>query len=97
MVCLSPQLNTCASLEVTPIIGGVLRHDTEMNVDTSGQRGRGAFCHLLGFQSLPGRDAAFKSVISRSTPASALNPMAKKHHGQAVKCAGEKAEKWCAS
>ena len=58
-VCIYSQLGSCSSSEVAAMIGGVLRHDTEMEVeknyvDTHGQSEVGfAFCHLLGFQLLP--------------------------------------------
>lgn len=58
-VCIYSQLKTCSSSEVAAMLEGVLRHDTEMDVeknyvDTHGQSEVGfAFCHLLGFQLLP--------------------------------------------
>jgi TnpA family transposase len=58
-VCIYSQLKACSSSEVAAMIEGVLRHDTEMDVDkqyvdTHGQSEVGfAFCHLLGFQLLP--------------------------------------------
>lgn len=58
-VCIYSQLKSCSSSEVAAMIEGVLRHDTEMEVeknyvDTHGQSEVGfAFCHLLGFQLLP--------------------------------------------
>ena len=58
-VCIYSQLKRCSSSEVAAMIEGVLRHDTEMEVDknyvdTHGQSEVGfAFCHLLGFQLLP--------------------------------------------
>jgi len=58
-VCIYSQLKACSSSEVAAMIEGVLRHDTEMEidkqyVDTHGQSEVGfAFCHLLGFQLLP--------------------------------------------
>lgn len=58
-VCIYSQLKTCSSSEVASMIEGVLRHNTEMDVekqyvDTHGQSEVGfAFCHLLGFQLLP--------------------------------------------
>jgi TnpA family transposase len=53
------QLKAPSSSEVAAMIEGVLRHDTEMDVekqyvDTHGQSEVGfAFCHLLGFELLP--------------------------------------------
>jgi TnpA family transposase len=58
-VCIYSQLKACSSSEVAAMIEGVLRHDTEMDVDkqyvdTHGQSEVGfAFCYLLGFQLLP--------------------------------------------
>ena len=58
-VCVYSQLKTCSSSEVSAMVEGVLRHDTEMDVtkqyvDTHGQSEVGfAFCHLLGFSLLP--------------------------------------------
>src|ERR1700730_19086675 len=58
-VCVYSQLRAPSSSEVTSMIEGVLRHDTEMDiekryVDTHGQSEVGfAFCYLLGFALLP--------------------------------------------
>ena len=58
-VCIYSQLKSPSSSEVSAMIEGVLRHDTEMDVqkqyvDTHGQSEVGfAFCHLLGFALLP--------------------------------------------
>jgi TnpA family transposase len=58
-VCIYSQLKACSSSEVAAMLEGVLRHDTEMEVekqyvDTHGQSEVGfAFCHLLGFALLP--------------------------------------------
>ena len=58
-VCIYSQLKTCSSSEVSAMVEGVLRHDTEMDVekqyvDTHGQSEVGfAFCYLLGFALLP--------------------------------------------
>src|SRR5215475_4098329 len=58
-VCIYSQLKSPSSSEVSSMIEGVLRHDTEMDVekqyvDTHGQSEVGfAFCHLLGFALLP--------------------------------------------
>ena len=58
-VCIYSQLKACSSSEVAAMIEGVLRHDTEMDVekqyvDTHGQSEIGfAFCYLLGFALLP--------------------------------------------
>jgi TnpA family transposase len=58
-VCIYSKLKVPSSSEVSAMIEGVLRHDTEMNVekqyvDTHGQSEVGfAFYHLLGFELLP--------------------------------------------
>jgi len=58
-VCIYSQLKACSSSEVAAMLQGVLRHDTEMDVekqyvDTHGQSEVGfAFCYLLGFALLP--------------------------------------------
>jgi TnpA family transposase len=58
-VCIYSQLKACSSSEVASMLEGVLRHDTDLEVeknyvDTHGQSEVGfAFCHLLGFQLLP--------------------------------------------
>ena len=58
-VCIYSQLKAPSSSEVSAMIEGVLRHDTEMNVekqyvDTHGQSEVGfAFCYPLGFALLP--------------------------------------------
>jgi TnpA family transposase len=58
-VCIYSQLKRCSSSEVAAMIEGVLRHNSEMDVqknytDSHGQSEVGfAFCHLLGFDLLP--------------------------------------------
>ena len=58
-VCVYSQLKTCSSSEVAAMIEGLLRHDTEMEieknyVDSHGQSEVAfAFCRLLGFELLP--------------------------------------------
>ena len=58
-VCIHSRLRRCSSSEVAAMIEGVLRHDTEMEVerqyvDSHGQSEVAfAFCQLLGFQLLP--------------------------------------------
>ena len=58
-VCIHSQLKRCSSSEVAAMIEGVLRHDTEAEieetyVDSHGQSEVGfAFCRLLGFELLP--------------------------------------------
>jgi TnpA family transposase len=57
-VCIHSRLRRCSSSEVAAMIEGVLRHDTEMEVerqyvDSHGQSEVAFFCRLLGFQLLP--------------------------------------------
>jgi TnpA family transposase len=58
-VCIYSQLKRGSSSEVAAMIEGLLRHDTEMDVqrnytDSHGQTEVGfAFCHLLGFNLMP--------------------------------------------
>ncbi len=58
-VCIHSRLQRCSSSEVAAMIEGVLRHDTEMEVerqyvDSHGQSEVAfAFCRMLGFQLLP--------------------------------------------
>lgn len=58
-VCIYSQLKRCSSSEVAAMIEGVLRHESDMDVqshytDSHGQSEVGfAFCHLLGFELLP--------------------------------------------
>jgi TnpA family transposase len=57
--CIYSQLKRCSSSEVAAMIAGVLRHDTEMEVERSYVDSHGqsevafAFCRLLGFTLLP--------------------------------------------
>lgn len=72
-VCIYSQLKSCSSSEVAAMIEGVLRHDTEMEVeknyvDTHGQSEVGfAFCYLLGFHRLPRRRNLKKQRLYRPT------------------------------
>ncbi|CAE6869060.1 Tn3 family transposase ISNpu13 [Paraburkholderia aspalathi] len=58
-VCIYSQLKRCSSSEVAAMIEGVLRHESDMEIqnhytDSHGQSEVGfAFCHLLGFELLP--------------------------------------------
>ncbi|AKK24951.1 Tn3 family transposase [Pandoraea oxalativorans] len=58
-VCIYSQLKRCSSSEVAAMIEGVLRHESNMEIqnhytDSHGQSEVGfAFCHLLGFELLP--------------------------------------------
>jgi TnpA family transposase len=71
-VCIYSQLKSPSSSEVASMIEGVLRHDTEMDVekqyvDTHGQSEVGfAFCHLLGFALLPRLKNLKKQRLYRS-------------------------------
>lgn len=71
--CIYSQLKACSSSEVAAMIEGVLRHDTDMEVDktyvdTHGQSEVGfAFCHLLGFQLLPRLKNMKKQKLYRPT------------------------------
>jgi TnpA family transposase len=57
--CIYSQLKRCSSSEVAAMIEGVLRHDTEMEIDRSSVDSHRqsevafAFCRLLGFTLLP--------------------------------------------
>lgn len=58
-VCIRSQLKRCSSSEVAAMIEGVLRHDTEMEVEKTYVDSHGqsevafAFCRMLGFELLP--------------------------------------------
>jgi TnpA family transposase len=75
-VCIYSQLKSCSSSEVAAMIEGVLRHETEMEVeknyvDTHGQSEVGfAFCYLLGFELLPRLKYLKKQRLYRSRPQS---------------------------
>jgi TnpA family transposase len=66
-ICVYSQLKRCSSSEVASMIEGVLRHNTDMDLqknytDTHGQSEVGfAFCTLLGFELLP----RLKSIASQ--------------------------------
>jgi hypothetical protein len=73
-LCIYSQIKRCSSSEVAAMIEGVLRHETDMEVqknyvDSHGQdEAAFAFCHLLGFQLLPrlkgiGRQRLYHTVI----------------------------------
>ena len=72
-VCIYSQLKAPSSSEVASMIEGMLRHDTEMDVekqyvDTHGQSEVGfAFCHLLGFALLPRLKNLKKQRLYRSS------------------------------
>src|SRR6266446_8853870 len=71
-VCIYSQLKTCSSSEVAAMIEGLLRHDTEMEieknyVDSHGQSEVAfAFCRLLGFQLLPRLKAIHAQKLYRA-------------------------------
>ena len=73
-VCIYSQLKACSSSEVAAMIEGVLRHETDMDiektyVDTHGQSEVGfAFCYLLGFQLLPRLKHLTKQRLYRASP-----------------------------
>ena len=58
-VCIHSSLKRCSSSEVASMIEGVLRHDTDAEIDRTYVDSHGqsevafAFCKLLGFQLLP--------------------------------------------
>ena len=70
--CIYSQLKTCSSSEVAAMIEGLLRHDTEMEVqknyvDSHGQSEVAfAFCRLLGFQLLPRLKAIHAEKLYRA-------------------------------
>ena len=70
--CIYSQLKTCSSSEVAAMIEGLLRHDTEMEVqknyvDSHGQSEVAfAFCRLLGFQLLPRLKAIHAQKLYRA-------------------------------
>lgn len=57
--CIYSQLKTCSSSEVAAMVEGLVRHDTEMRVESNFVDSHGqsevafAFCRLLGFELLP--------------------------------------------
>ncbi len=69
--CIYSQLKTCSSSEVAAMIEGVLRHDTQMQlqknyVDSHGQSEIAfAFCRLLGFELLPRLKAIYSQKLYR--------------------------------
>ena len=86
-MCIYSQLKSCSSSEVAAMIEGVLRHETDMDVektyvDTHGQSEVGfAFCYLLGFELLPRLKNLKKQRLYRPHPQSAGEPYA---HIQAI-------------
>jgi len=58
-MCIYSQLKTCNSSEVAPMIEGLVRHDSDMRVESNFVDSHGqsevafAFCRFLGFELLP--------------------------------------------
>jgi TnpA family transposase len=80
-VCIYSQLKRCSSSEVASMIEGVLRHDTEMEVDRQYVDSHGqsevafGFCRLLSFSLLPRLKGIASQKLSLPTPAArALYP-----------------------
>jgi TnpA family transposase len=79
-VCIHSRLRRCSSSEVAGMIEGVLRHDTEMEierqyVDSHGQSEVAfAFCRLLGFQLLPRLKAISAQKLYLPEPGSGSYP-----------------------
>jgi TnpA family transposase len=80
-VCIYSQLKRCSSSEVASMIEGVLRHDTDMEVDRQYVDSHGqsevafAFCRLLDFSLLPRLKGIASQKLSLPTPAArALYP-----------------------
>jgi len=69
--CIYSQLKSCASSEVAAMIEGVLRHCTDMRVQTAYTDSRGqseigfAFTHLLGFKLMPRLKGIHKQKLYR--------------------------------
>ena len=70
--CIYSQLKTCSSSEVAAMIEGLLRHDTQMEVEKNYVDSHGqsevafAFCRLLGFQLLPRLKAIHAQKLYRA-------------------------------
>ena len=81
-LCIYSQIKRCSSSEVAAMIEGVLRHATDMNVETDYVDSHGqdevafAFCSLLNFQLLPRLKAIGKQRLYRPE---AGNPQAYPH------------------
>jgi len=69
--CIYSQLKTCSSSEAAAMIEGLLRHQTEMEVEKNYVDSHGqsevafAFCHLLNFQLMPRLKAIHKQKLYR--------------------------------
>jgi len=78
-ICIYSQLKRCSSSEVASMIEGVLRHDTEMEVDRQYVDSHGqsevafAFCRLLDFSLLPRLKAISSQKLSLPTPEARTN------------------------
>lgn len=80
-VCIHSQLKRCSSSEVAAMIEGVLRHDTEMEVEKTYVDSHGqsevafAFCRMLGFELLPRLKAiAAQKLYLPDVGAASANP-----------------------
>ena len=78
-VCIYSQLKRCSSSEVASMIEGVLRHDTDLEVDRQYVDSHGqsevafAFCRLLGFSLLPRLKAISSQKLSLPTSEDRMN------------------------
>ena len=76
-VCIHSQLKRCSSSEVAAMIDGVLRHDTEMEVEKTYVDSHGqsevafAFCRMLGFELLPRLKAIASQRLHLPVPGTA--------------------------
>ena len=76
-VCIHSQLKRCSSSEVAAMIDGVLRHDTEMEVEKNYVDSHGqsevafAFCRMLGFELLPRLKAIASQRLHLPVPGTA--------------------------
>src|SRR6267154_5418101 len=80
--CIYSQLKTCSSSEVAAMIEGLLRHDTEMEVEKNYVDSHGqsevafAFCRLLGFELLPRLKAIHSQRLYRPDASSSYPQLA---------------------
>jgi TnpA family transposase len=92
--CIYSQLKRCSSSEVAAMIEGVLRHDTEMEVERSYVDSHGqsevafAFCRLFGFTLLPRLKASQRSAcIYRQPERARFTPtLARCWRGRSIGC-----------
>lgn len=77
--CIYSQLKRCSSSEVSSMIEGLLKHDTNIKLeknftDTNGQSLVGfAFCHILGFNLMPRIEGIYRQKLYR--PDAGINKM----------------------